>query len=202
MKLKILALSLCLSLSAPAMAGAGSAIGPFPPLGSSEEINDYNTLMNYQLTRTKKQCDLAGQEASANLEVFYGKLLTPAELVRAKSKFKWLTVKTGLIILTQKKKYDRPRPYISHTDIKPCIELEGSTAYPSGHTTLGRVYGRVLSAMYPDRSDKFMKRSDVVALNRVIGGVHHPSDIEAGKKLGDAIADDYLDSGDKFYDQE
>ncbi len=184
------------------MAGAGDSIGPFPTFGSAEEINDYNTLMGYQATRTKAQCDQAALESDAGMEVFFGKLLTPAELGRAKSKLKFLTLKAGIIILAQKKKYNRPRPYLSHKDIKPCIELEGSTAYPSGHTTLGRVYGRVLSAMYPERSDKFMKRADEVALNRVIGGVHHPSDIEAGKKLGDAIADDYLDLGDKFYDQD
>ena len=33
-----------------------------------------------------------------------------------------------------------------------------------------------------------MKSAEAAALNRVIGGVHHPSDIAAGKKLGLEIA--------------
>ncbi len=199
MKVKIVALALCLSFSVPAMAGSDDVIGPFPALGSAEEIADINTLLEYQNTRTKEQCDLAQSESDAGLEVFFGKLLSPSELDRAKSKLRWLTVKTGAKILFQKQKFRRPRPYESHAEIKPCIELEGSKSYPSGHTTLARVYARVLSVMHPERSELFMKRADEAALNRVIGGVHHPSDIVAGKILGDAIADDYLDVGDNFY---
>lgn len=30
-------------------------------------------------------------------------------------------------------------------------------------------------------------RADLIAEDRVLAGVHHPSDIEAGKKLGDAV---------------
>jgi hypothetical protein len=33
-----------------------------------------------------------------------------------------------------------------------------------------------------------MKRGDEISMHRVLGGVHHPSDIVAGKKLGDAMA--------------
>jgi acid phosphatase (class A) len=44
----------------------------------------------------------------------------------------------------------------------------------------------VLSKLDPSRKELFMKRADQIAADRVLAGVHHPSDIEAGKKLGDA----------------
>ena len=56
--------------------------------------------------------------------------------------------------------------------------------------------------MFPERAALLLKLGDQAALNRVIGGVHHPSDIAAGKKLGDAIANDYLETGDNQYQLE
>jgi acid phosphatase (class A) len=111
-------------------------------------------------------------------------------------KLKWITVKTGAVVYLNKSNFNRNRPYINHSEIKPCIQLEGSKAYPSGHTTIARVYARIMGAIYPERAVLFLKRSDEVAQNRVIGGVHHPSDIVAGKILGDAIAEDYLETDD------
>jgi acid phosphatase (class A) len=54
------------------------------------------------------------------------------------------------------------------------------------------VYARLLAVIYPERAEVFRAQGDQAALNRVIGGVHHPSDIIAGKKLGDILADEYL----------
>ena len=199
MKFKILLLALCLNFSLPAMADSDDVLGPFPAIGTEEEIKDINQLLDYQKIRTAAQCEAAQKEADASLETFFGKLLSSSELNTAHTKLRWLTIKAGVKILAQKQKFRRARPYITHPEIKPCIELENSKSYPSGHTTLARVYARVLSVMFPDRSAQFMNRADQVALNRVIGGVHHPSDIFAGKILGDAIADDYLNLNDSLY---
>jgi acid phosphatase (class A) len=59
---------------------------------------------------------------------------------------------------------------------------------------MSRILARVLSRIYPDRAAAFMQRADEIAKNRVLGGVHHPSDIEAGKKLGDLVANKMLKS--------
>lgn len=202
MKLTILGLLLCLNFSHAAFA-EDDILGPFPVIGSIEEKQDFEQLLYYQKTRTAEQCAAAQAEANnAGLETFFGGkkgLLSPSEIATVKKQLKWLTVKTGAQILIYKTKFNRPRPYISRPEIKPCIELESSKSYPSGHTALARVYAKILSVVYPERSLLFIKRADEVALNRVIGGVHHPSDIVAGIKLGDAIADNYLESNDFFY---
>lgn len=177
-------------------ASAENVLGPFPALGSAEEIQDISVLLDYQNQRSPEQCKLAQAEANASLESFYGKLLSTAEIRQVKKYVSLLTVKTGIEILYYKRIFNRPRPYISHPEIKPCIDLESSKAYPSGHATLARVYARVLSEAFPERKIQFMKHSEEIAQNRVIGGVHHPSDVEAGKVLGDALADDYLSDHD------
>lgn len=174
-------------------------LGPYPTIGSLEDKQDIDQLLYFQKTRTAEQCALAELEADANLETFFGGshgLLNANEMTMAKKKLKWLTLKAGAQIYIYKKKFHRPRPYITHPEIKPCIDLEGSEAYPSGHTALARVYARVLSVMFPERGLQFIKRADEVGTNRVLGGVHHPSDIVAGKKLGDALAQDFLGSSD------
>ena len=165
-------------------------IGPFPAHGSEEEIRDFEVIRHYQETRTEADCKLAGHEESANvITMFAGKggPLTLREARRMHVRFIKTYIETGLTIRKAKRIYRRERPYVRSAEVVPCIDLEGSFAYPSGHTTLARVLALKLSRIYPDRAEAFMKRADQSALNRIIGGVHHPSDIEAGKKLADLI---------------
>jgi acid phosphatase (class A) len=60
-------------------------------------------------------------------------------------------------------------------------------SYPSGHAAYSRLFALILSELQPERKSEFMARADQAALNRVIGGVHYPTDIEAGKKLAEDI---------------
>lgn len=197
MKSSVLFFALCFffATSMNAQQATAAVIGPYPKPGSIEELMDFEILLNYQDNRTPEQCELAADEEDASIEAFFGgkhALLSDHEIKFAKKKFRALTIKSGLAIYYYKKKYKRPRPYITHPEIKPCVELETSKAYPSGHTTISRVYARALSYFFPERAILFLRRSDEVALNRVIGGVHHPSDVAAGKVLGDSLANNYL----------
>lgn len=177
-------------------------IGPFPARGSTEEVRDFEVLLAKQNSRTKDECVEAERESTANLKNFFAGPkgpLTREEYLLANNKLNKLLAAAVAKIVLLKTKYNRPRPYISNREIKPCIDLENSKAYPSGHATLARAYARVLGIMFPSKQAALMVRADEVAANRVLGGVHHPSDIEAGKKLGDELADDYLRDGDHFY---
>lgn len=94
----------------------------------------------------------------------------------------------GANIYLAKRIYKRPRPYLTRTELTPCIDKESSYAYPSGHTALARLFARLLSRIYPERTAAFLERADEIAENRVLGGVHHPTDLISGKKLGDAMS--------------
>lgn len=167
-------------------------LGPYPAIGSEASNKDFEILHHYQDTRTQSECDAAGTEVKASLESFYGKMLSPKELKHIKAFFTALKIDVGIHAGIAKYQFRRPRPFLTDTTLKPCLKLEKTYAYPSGHTTMARLYARVLAHMYPDRAEAFMKRGDEIAMHRVLGGVHHPSDIIAGKILGDAMAEEIV----------
>src|SRR5208283_3499611 len=67
-------------------------------------------------------------------------------------------------------------------------------AYPSGHATRGILFARILAQIAPDSRVELMERGREIGWDRVIAGVHRPSDIVAGRTLGEAIANALLDS--------
>ena len=91
-----------------------------------------------------------------------------------------------------KYKFNRPRPF----QLGPAIGIElitqgtssGDTpAYPSGHTTQSRVLAHWLSDKMPEHRRKFMALAEEIGLSRIEGGVHYPTDHEAGKQLADTL---------------
>lgn len=174
-----------------------SIMGPYPEKGSHEELQDFAAMMKFQLTRTKADCDSAAGFESISLEnLFAGQNgpLTKSEARRVTPRLALVMGEGGINSLHAKRIYKRPRPYIRNPLIIPCIKKESSYAYPSGHTTHARLLARALSEIFPERAESLMKRADDIALSRIIGGVHHPSDIIAGKKLADALAEERLSS--------
>jgi acid phosphatase (class A) len=67
-----------------------------------------------------------------------------------------------------------------------------SPSYPSGHATRGLAYAAVLAELVPERREALLERGRQVGVDRVIGGVHWPSDIEAGQRLGAALVEIWL----------
>lgn len=173
------------------------ALGPYPAQGSVEEAEDFETLLKYQENRTEEECALAGKDSKPNLKNLFGGengLLSKRELRRVTPFVLKYFASSGISIYIAKKTYKRPRPFVANPLIKPCIALATSGAYPSGHTAVAVVLARVLSRIYPERAEAFMKRADEVALYRILGGVHHPSDIVSGKKLGEILSNNITGS--------
>lgn len=164
-------------------------MGDYPKLGSPESIKDFATLYYWQKFRTEDQCAQAQKEVPVNLESFFGGILTAAEISSLKVFFYKHVINGGGQSTIAKFIFRRPRPYNTRKDLVPCIDKSNSYAYPSGHTTVARVLGLMLAKKFPDREKEFIERADQIAQNRIIGGVHHPSDIVAGKKLADKIVE-------------
>ncbi len=169
---------------------------PPPAAGSEIDIADLATLHEWQEKRTDAQCARANAEANADYSVLFDKINPfPEPLpVAAAAVLKRVKTETDDIARIVKNKFKRPRPFNRDSSLEPCLGRIGGLAYPSGHATISRIYALILSDLAPEHMSEFMTRADEVALYRVIGGVHHPTDIEAGKKLADTIYPLYLKS--------
>jgi acid phosphatase (class A) len=91
------------------------------------------------------------------------------------------------VLLPVKTHYARPRPYDEDPRITPAVRREPSFAYPSGHAAWGMVVAGLLAELAPARREAILERGRQVGNDRVLGGVHHPSDVVAGQRLGETL---------------
>ncbi len=163
---------------------------PPPPLpGSATDQADLKVLQTWQAKRTAAECTRARAEARGNFESMFGNVNPfrrplPPEVAAF---FNHVHGDLDYTVEVVKERYQRPRPAWRCCGIEPCVNIIGGYSYPSGHATNARLFALILSDLAPERRVEFMARADEAALDRVIGGVHYPTDIEAGKRLGEAI---------------
>jgi len=163
---------------------------PFPPPpanGSEEQKADITAVLELQRKRTEADCDRAGATAKANYDFFWGdKNPFPVPLPdKVKDFFRRLDYDAGESVNVMKNKFKRPRPYIAYMEAMPCIQKSGGYSYPSGHSSYSRIFANVLGDIIPSRKEEFIRKADGIAADRVLGGVHYPADVAAGKIFGD-----------------
>jgi acid phosphatase (class A) len=166
------------------------AVVPAPPEpGSPADKADFEALFDWQARRSEADCAGARAQAKADYDKFFGDISPfPAPLPPEVSSILFkVYYDGGMAVGAAKERFGRQRPFKRDKALKPCLGKVGGLSYPSGHATVSRLFALLLSDVAPARRGAFLARSDQAALNRVIGGVHHPSDIEAGKALGDAV---------------
>jgi acid phosphatase (class A) len=192
-------------LAAPAAAAWQStpasdfSVPPFPSPGSADYVSDFSTLLSVQASRTAAQCALAGTMTVPDFDSFFegSGLLSSTEMSAAAPLMAQVDKTVGKIVTVFKKQYDRPRPYDENPQVKPCIpEPGGNLSYPSEHATIGAVEACVLGRIFPDRAASLADYGGEIGELRVIGGVHHPSDVAAGQTLGAAICAELLQQSD------
>jgi acid phosphatase (class A) len=170
-----------------------SLLPPPPVAGSAADKADVNALLTMQAKRTQAMCDFAQADVEISLKRFLAplRLTLNGDTVQTEQLLKHMTTSLRTMSDTAKKHYKRPRPYIYDTRLIPCISKVAaeSYSYPSGHAALGYMMAALLTKVIPEQQAKWQGRADDYARSRVIGGVHFPSDIEAGKIMGLASAD-------------
>lgn len=163
---------------------------PAPPAaGSPADRKDLAAVFDWQVKRTPEQCAKAGAAAHADFENFFGDLSPFASPLPEEATLilKRLKTETDGIAADVKDKFKRQRPFLRDPALNPCLGRAGGLAYPSGHATISRLFALLLADLAPEGKKAFFERADQAGLDRVIGGVHHPADIEAGKKLADLL---------------
>lgn len=177
-----------------------SILPPPPESGSPEMQRELAEVLSIQVTRTPEQVDRAAADVEENVWRFADAVnnanFTPQRLPKVDAFFRRVFRSEGHATDPVKKFYSRPRPFQYSDLVKPAIKLSLSGAYPSGHTTSSTLAAIVLSNMLPEKRRAIMSRAWEYAWNRVVGGMHYRSDIEAGHIAGAAIYENIKDHAD------
>lgn len=91
--------------------------------------------------------------------------------------YKWLKQKTL-----------RPRPCDLHTAITRTTAPLDEFSFPSGHTLHAVGFGLVAIAYFPWLAPVLLPFIVLVALSRIVLGLHYPTDVLAGAALGYSLA--------------
>jgi acid phosphatase (class A) len=160
-----------------------------PAEGTSAYDQDFLKLHEYQDHRTTEECAAAGEQSHLNLKNGFGDLLTSKEMRQAKILSMRVIAKTAIAVFYYKQKFKRPRPFLTDETLTPCIQKPsaGDQAYPSGHSATGYALALALAKKFPAKKDVLLERGLKIGENRLIGGVHHPSDVVAGRKLAEQV---------------
>jgi undecaprenyl-diphosphatase len=82
----------------------------------------------------------------------------------------------------------RERPYITHSSVISCASVPlDQYSFPSGHTLHAVSFSLVLAHYFPEWAALLLAFTVLVALSRVVLGLHYPSDVAAGAVLGGAV---------------
>lgn len=175
------------------------AILPAPPTaGGPEAAADLET--TYRVYHAGTDEERAKGLDEVKLTIFHfapaiGPWFQRGRFPKTEALFREVEAETKAVTNAGKKHWQRLRPY--HADparFPNAIEREPSTdySYPSGHSTRGTVYSLLLAELFPEKREALVAKGRETGWLRVIGGVHYPTDIYAGRVLGQALAAAFL----------
>lgn len=170
----------------------GRLLPPAPTNDSAITRSEIELMLKLQADRTPAQAERAKGDAAASIYRFADALGNPEAFTAAKvpkldALVRKVTYEEGAVVQAGKRSFDRPRPFLLEPRIVPLVDKPPNASYPSGHTMWARTMGLILSDMLPEYRDKIMARADEYAYNRVVAGVHYPTDIESGKLAATAL---------------
>jgi acid phosphatase (class A) len=169
--------------------------GDYPALGSDGAKADLAILLWMQVTRTADEVARAQSEVHIHLGIFSevtGKDLEKGPMPLTRALCEQAREALGAEVGRLKAHYARPRPYATWGQVQPAVQREPSFAYPSGHASWSMLEAELLAYLEPARAEAILARGRLVGYDRVLAGVHHPSDVEAGQRVAEAFAKAWL----------
>lgn len=166
-------------------------IPPPPAKGSPAEKADLDGVLAFQDHPTKQELDHA--ERSVAFTVFsFSEVLGPefrAESYPETAKFfKRLAVTANEPKNFLKDTYHRERPYRAYPgQVKELVDEEHGYSYPSGHSNRAWLFALVLGDLVPACRNALLYSAMQVCNDRVIGGMHYPSDMMASRVLAEEL---------------
>jgi undecaprenyl-diphosphatase len=82
----------------------------------------------------------------------------------------------------------RPRPYRTCPGIRACSRSLDEFSFPSGHTLHSVAFSLILTVYYPMSALFVWPLTILIALSRIVLGLHYPSDVIVGGLIGGITA--------------
>lgn len=169
--------------------GTDFSILPPPPADDSPAgLADLSVLLYVQGSRTPEMIAMAKEMQSPSVFAMAREILGDSfrrENLPKTADILGQTSKAAEPVLqAAKKNWHRPRPYVRSALISPVVgKPNDAGSYPSGHSFGMALPMFLLSAAFPGHEDAFDEKIHRVMWGRIVGGVHFPSDTEAGRLL-------------------
>jgi acid phosphatase (class A) len=165
-------------------------LAPPPQPDSAAGKADLQAVLDAQQNRTPAEA--ASAQADAEVSVFrfadaIGTSFNAANLPVTTKFFDRVRAAESPVVKAAKAFFKRPRPFLTDPAIKPIIKPPPDQSYPSGHSTFAYTVAIILANMLPEKAAAIFARAGIYAHNRVVAGVHYPTDIEAGRISGSVI---------------
>lgn len=170
-----------------------AVLPPPPAVGSLAAQADLETDLQVQASRTPEQAAWARLADKFDPWILfgYGNLLglhfTKADLPHLAALFDDLKADASPLVAGAKQRFARPRPFLVDARVRPCAERLTSFSYPSTHSFSAYECAAILADVFPEKRGELFERARRIAWSRVIGGVHFPTDLEAGRRLAEAV---------------
>jgi acid phosphatase (class A) len=170
-----------------------SLLLPEPPSASSTIAHDeLKELHRLERERTDAQVAAAkADDQEQDIFIFravFGSSFTPDNLPLLTKLSAELHAEEGVASSPLKAGFARPRPYQADATLHPiCKVTTEPNSYPSGHALGGYMLAFALIDIVPEKKSAILARADDYAHNRLVCGVHYPSDLVASRQIAAAL---------------
>lgn len=176
----------------PGQVDLGKLLAPVPEPSSDIQKLDLAAVLEAQKSRTPAQIEQAVGDNALSVYRFadvLGQEFNVQRLPKLDAFFKRVFNDSRILVLSSKDVWDRPRPYVVSSLVETVGERpKAAGSYPSGHAIFGYLSAILLANMVPEKADVLYARGYQYGANRLIAGVHFPTDLEAGRTAGTVIA--------------
>jgi acid phosphatase (class A) len=175
-------------------------LAPPPAPDSAQQKADLASVMEVQSTRTPAQVARAQEDVHTSVFRFadvLGPQFNEANLPKTAALFAAAGQDAALVAKGGKRYFKRARPFVNNADVHPTVPTNPKGfygSYPSGHATFGYMAAILLAQMVPEKRAELFARGREFGQNRIVDGVHYPSDIAAGRIDGTLVASALMES--------
>lgn len=163
---------------------------PPPSIEAVEQATDMAAVRAAFKATPEHERERAEAEATLVPERFapvIGEWFVPARLPRTAHLMQRAKLCARAPVAAAKEHWKRPRPYELDARLRFGSKPESSYSYPSGHATVGTIQALVLAELFPERREAILALGRRIGWDRVRTAKHFPSDVYAGRTLGQAI---------------